>query len=322
MTAHVAHHPDLAQRIDAALGEVPAWDAVRQLLIWVDIRNQVVHQWHPASARDDSIAVDARVGAAMPWRPGHLALAVAEGFGDLDLATGAFELLAPLPPADRPSLMNDAKCDRRGRYWGGTIALDLAPGAGKLYRLDLDGSVHVLHEGLHISNGLGWSPDDREMYLIDSFACVLFAFDFDVETGAIARQRKVIEVPPNEGLMDGLTVDQEGHIWVAMFGGSAIRCYAANGKLVSKISLPVTHPTSCVFGGPDLEDLFITTARQDENGPLDAARLATQPLAGSVLHAKPGVRGLPTRSFGGASMSPAEPRARRGARHAGGIVGT
>jgi sugar lactone lactonase YvrE len=298
MTRELSRDLDVAQRIEASLGEVPAWDAERQVLIWVDVTNRVVHQWDPATDRDEAVAVDAFVGAAMPWKPGHLALAAAGGFGDLDLASGAFEVFAPLPAPDRPSLMNDAKCDGLGRFWGGTIALDLSPGGGRLHRLDLDGTVRVVLEGLHISNGLGWSPDHRVMYLVDSFAG-LFAFDFDIEQGTIARRRLLIDVPRSQGLMDGLTVDEEGHIWVAMFGGSSVRRYTAEGELVSEIPLPVTHPTSCVFGGRDLDALYITSARQDENGPLDESRLADQPLAGSVLRVEPGVRGLPTRSFGG-----------------------
>jgi sugar lactone lactonase YvrE len=177
---------EVAQRIDAMLGEVPAWDSARDVLIWVDVANRTVHQWHPHSQQDEPISVDAFVGAAVPGRPGHLALAVAGGFGDLDLTSGAFKLLATLNEMDRPSLMNDAKCDAAGRYWGGTIALDLSPGAGKLYRLDLDGSVAVMLDGLHISNGFGWSPDNRTMYHIDTLAYALDAFDFDLERGALS----------------------------------------------------------------------------------------------------------------------------------------
>jgi sugar lactone lactonase YvrE len=299
MKSDLSRKVDVAQRIGAALGEVPAWDAARQVLIWVDVPNRVVHPWHPATGRDEPVAVDRFVGAAVPWRPGHLALAVSGGFGDLDLASRAFTLFASIEAADRPSLMNDAKCDAAGRYWGGTIALDLAPGAGKLYRLDLDGSIHVLREGLHISNGLGWSPDNRVMYHIDSYACALDAFDFDLEQGTMSGRRRLIEVPASEGLMDGMTVDEEGYLWVALFGGSAVRRFAPTGEPVDHIDLPVTHPTSCVFGGPDLRDLYITSARQDEHGPMDPARLARQPLAGSVFHVRPGVRGLPTQAFGG-----------------------
>jgi sugar lactone lactonase YvrE len=301
MNRQLSRDLEVAQRIEASLGEVPVWDAERQVLIWVDVTNRIVHQWSPATDRDEAMTVDGFVGAAVPWKPGHLALATADGFGDLDLASGAFEVFARLPTPERPSLMNDAKCDGLGRYWGGTIALDLSAGAGKLYRLDLDGTIQILLEGLHISNGLGWSPDNRVMYLVDSFDA-MFAFDFDMDEGTITRQRRLIEVPRSEGVMDGLTVDQEGHIWVAIFGGSSVRRYTAAGELVAEIPLPITHPTSCVFGGPDLEDLYITTARQDENGPMDASRLINQPLAGSVFRVRPGVPGLPTHSFTGNSL--------------------
>src|SRR5262249_9118890 len=129
---------------------------------------------------------------------------------------------------------------------------------------------------LHIPNGLGWSPDNRVMYLIDSYAA-LYAFDFDLEEGSITRQHALIEVPAAEGLLDGMTVDQEGYLWVALFGGGCVRRYTPGGTLVSEITLPVTHPTSCAFGGPTLEDLYITSARQDERGPMDESRLQNQP---------------------------------------------
>lgn len=293
---------EVAQHAEASLGEGPAWDESRELLIWVDITNRRVHQWNPATGRDEVIAVDRFVGAAVPWKRGHIALAVADGFGDLDSTTGSFAMLGPLTPTDKPSRMNDAKCDGAGRYWGGTIALDLSPGAGKLYRLDLEGSVDVMLDGLHISNGLGWSPDNRVMYLIDSFAYTLYAFDFDLESGSIADRRPLIEVPEADGVMDGMTVDGEGCLWVAIFGGSEVRRYKPDGELIDRIAMPVTHPTSCVFGGLDLADLYITSARQDVNGPMDEAQLTKQPLAGSVFHLRPGVIGLPTNPFRGRSV--------------------
>lgn len=288
---------DVAQRTEALLGEGPAWDSDRHLLLWVDVTNRLVHQWNPATGEREGLAIDPFPTALAPWKPGHLALAGAMGFGDLDLAAGSVHVLAGVDGVEPRSHLNDARCDAAGRYWGGTIAYYPSPGAGKLYRLDPDGSLHVVLEGLTISNGLGWSPDNRVMYLVDSFAA-LDAFDFDLERGRIARRRPLVQVSASEGVMDGMTVDEEGYLWVAMFGGGSVRRYAPDGRLVSEITLPVTHPTSCVFGGTTLADLYITSARQDQHGPMDEARLAKQPLAGSVFHLRPGVAGMRTHAYG------------------------
>ena len=149
--------------------------------------------------------------------------------------------------------------------------------------------------GLTVSNGLGWSPDRRTMYHIDSTTYRIDAFDYDVTSGAVSNRRPHVEIPRSWGLPDGMTVDEEGFLWVAFWGGSAVRRLAPDGRVDATVRFPVTQVTSCAFGGPDLSELFVTTAR---SGLTDAA-LSGQPLAGGLFRVRPGVRGLPSHPFAG-----------------------
>jgi sugar lactone lactonase YvrE len=175
--------------------------------------------------------------------------------------------------------MNDGACDPQGRFWAGTMAHDESPGAGVLYRLELDGRCTTVLAGLTISNGIGWSPDGTAMYLSDSGTGTIERFDFDGATGDIVGRRVIVEISEPGVAPDGLTVDAEGGIWVALWDGGAVRRYTSEGSLLATVPVPVDRPTSCAFGGPDLTTLFITTARHG----LDETALARQPDAGRVF---------------------------------------
>jgi sugar lactone lactonase YvrE len=174
------------------------------------------------------------------------------------------------------------------------MALDERPGAGALYRLDPDLTVHTMLTGVTISNGLDWSLDGRRMYYVDSPTRRIDTFDFDMATGSIANRRTFVEVPADAGVPDGLTVDAAGFVWLALWGGAALRRYAPDGTLERVVPLPVTHPTSCAFGGAALDELYVTSARR----PLDAEEKARQPQAGGVFRLRPGVAGRPANLFG------------------------
>ena len=192
--------------------------------------------------------------------------------------------------------MNDGACDPQGRFWAGTMAHDESSGAGVLYRLELDGSCTTVLAGLTISNGIGWSPDGSVMYLSDSGTSRIDRFDFDAATGQIRGRRTIVEIAEPDVAPDGLTVDEHGDIWVALWGGAAVRCYSPVGSLLATVPLPVDRPTSCAFGGPDRTTLFITTARHG----LDEAALARQPDAGHVFRIDGlGVRGSPCARYRG-----------------------
>jgi sugar lactone lactonase YvrE len=166
---------------------------------------------------------------------------------------------------------------------------------GSLYRLDANRGLTRVLTGVTISNGLGWSPDGRTMYYIDSATHRIDAFDFEPETGSVSGRRRLVELPEGWGLPDGMTVDEEGFLWVAFWGGSAVRRIAPDGQVALVVELPVSLVTSCAFGGDDLADLYVTSARTELSG----TQLRQQPHAGALFRIRPDVRGLPDHPFAG-----------------------
>lgn len=285
-------------RVDghAELGEGPTWDAATGEILWVDIIGRRVHRFRPADGiAGPSLTVARDVGAAVPRRNGGLVLAVAGAFALFDPGASAPATTIPVE-TDRPgNRMNDGKCDPTGRFWAGTLAYAATPGAGSLYRLDPDLSVTTMITGVTISNGLGWSPDTRTMYHIDTSTGGIDAFEFDPATGAIANRRRIIDIPSDSGLPDGMTVDAEGGLWVALWGGGAVRRYLPDGTLERIVELPCRLVTSCAFGGGRLDELFITTASVG----LSHAAQEVQRGAGGLFSCQPGLTGLPPTPFAG-----------------------
>jgi sugar lactone lactonase YvrE len=183
--------------------------------------------------------------------------------------------------------LNDGKADPQGRFWAGTKHLEGEHAIGSLYRLGRDGRAVRVLDGLTVSNGLGWSPDGATMYHVDSPTRRVDAYAFDPATGAVEGRRELVSFPPDAGLPDGLTVDEDGHLWVAFWGGGALRRVAPDGRVVEEIAMPASLVTSCAFGGEDGGDLFVTSARVG----LTDAELRDRPLAGAVFRLRPGVRG-------------------------------
>jgi sugar lactone lactonase YvrE len=279
----------------AELGEGPVWDPAAACLYFVDIELGVVHRYHPESCTSRTFRIGTMVSAIALSGSGDLLLAVHDGFIRLDPASGVTRRIANVE-ADRPDRrMNDGKCDPAGRFWAGTMALDERPGAGSLYRLDADGRVHVMLQHVTISNGLDWSDDARLMYYVDTPTGSIDVFDFDVADGSIANRRSLVHIESGAGWPDGLTLDADGYFWVSLWAGGAVRRYAPDGTLDRVVSLPVTHPTSCAFGGRDLGDLYITSAA---TALTPDARLR-EPLAGGLFRCRPGVRGRPAHRFKG-----------------------
>jgi sugar lactone lactonase YvrE len=283
----------------AILGEGPSWDDATGRLLWVDIVRQEIHRFDPRTGRDEGVRVDQPVGAAVVRVDGGYVAAARNGFALVDPDTGRLELIAAIE-ADVPgNRMNDGKCDSAGRFWAGTQALDLTPHAGGLYRLGADRHAVQVVDDVTISNGLGWSPDDRTMYYIDTAANRLDAFDFDAVSGAVSNRRCLAPLPPEEGGGDGLAVDTDGYVWVALWNGWTLRRYSPGGHLDRVVRFPVSHVTSCCFGGPDLDELYVTTASMTEHGPFSAEELRRQPAAGALFRLRPGVRGLATHPYRG-----------------------
>lgn len=278
----------------AQLGEGPIWDEGSGQLIWVDILAGLIHRFDPGAGADETTEVGQPVGAVASRANDGLVLAMRDGFGVLT-AGGHIEMVAGTESQNVGNRMNDGKCDRAGRFWAGTMAFDQSPGAGALYRLDRVHSVETMVTGVSISNGLCWSADDRLMYYIDSPTQRVDAFDFDIASGRLANRRGLIDIPTEDGLPDGMTIDEEGHLWVAMYGKGAVRRYSPGGDFDRMIELPASQITSCTFGGDDFRDLYITSAAQE----LSQQELASQPHAGALFVCRPGPVGLPANRYGG-----------------------
>jgi sugar lactone lactonase YvrE len=238
------------------------------------------------------------VGTIVRRASGGCLLALENGFAAFDPDTGELDFLVD-PEADLPdNRFNDGKCDPAGRFWAGTMSLSHKPRplTGSLYSLDAEGRVQTHLTGIGVSNGIVWTSDASTMYYIDTVTRCVDAFDFDNQKGEISNRRSIVNVPDELGSPDGMAIDAEDKIWVAFYGGWCVaRFDPATGKMVAQIKMPVSNVTACAFGGPDLDLLYITTARQG----LDEAALAEQPQAGDLFAAQPGVPGVETPMYAG-----------------------
>lgn len=277
------HTAEVAVRERAELGEGPTWDPAAGRLIWVDILSSRIHTYDPSNGRRTVMATEQHVGAAKPRAGGGLVVNLRDGVGLYD-GEGAFSWLARDPVPGRRG--NDAAVAPDGALWAGTMRYDEREAGGSLSRIGPDGGVAVVREAVTVSNGTGWSPDGRLMYYIDSPTRRIDVFD--VEGEHIRGRRPFAVVEPGAGWPDGLTVDAEGCVWTALWDGAAVRRYTPDGRLDLVVELPVRRPTACAFGGPDLADLYISSAR--------TGLVAPHPLSGSLLvlaDAGRGVAGVP-----------------------------
>jgi sugar lactone lactonase YvrE len=276
------------------LGEGPVWDVQEQAFYWLDIRGCLVRRYDWSSGRTQSWTLPEMVGSLAIRERGGLLLAMRSSISFFDPATGALERVAA-PEAGRENMrFNDGKCDRQGRFWSGTMNDLVREPSGTLYRLDPQRGCVAQFNGLRTPNSLAWSPDGRIMYFADSRSQVIHAYPYEPATGELGAPRVFHTVEP-PAIPDGATVDAEGFVWSALYGGSRVVRIAPDGRVDRTIELPVEQPTSCQFAGPDLDVLFITTARQR----LTQEQLAQQPLAGALLAADVGVRGLPETRYRG-----------------------
>ncbi|WP_336965299.1 SMP-30/gluconolactonase/LRE family protein [Sphingobium aquiterrae] len=284
---------ELVADVAADIGEGPIWDDQTGTLIFVDSTIGRIYRLDPSSGALTSIDAGQEIGAAIPRRSGGLVASGRDGLlavGD----DGSIELLVPIEK-DLDHRMNDAKCDARGRLWSGTFSMAFERGAGSLYRVGAGLEPNKMLGDVFVSNGMGWSPDDSIFYYVDTGARAIDAFDYDIETGEISNRRRFLDIPRPAGLPDGMAVDAEGCLWVALYLGGAVRRFSPEGVCLGAISLPMARVTSCNFGGPQLEELYITTANQlihDDGRP-------HEPHAGATYRCRPGVRGLPSHRFAG-----------------------
>ncbi|UUN30687.1 SMP-30/gluconolactonase/LRE family protein [Streptomyces sp. FIT100] len=276
-----------AVREQAALGEGPTWDPATGRLLWVDILSSRIHTYDPASGRRTVMATEQHVGAVKPRAGGGLVANLRDGIGLYGPDGASFRWLVHAPVPGRRG--NDAAVAPDGSLWAGTMRYDEAPGGGSLTRIAPDGTVTEQLPDVAVSNGTGWSPDGRLMYYIDSPTRRVDVLDHTA--GRAVNRRPFVRIEEGAGFPDGLTVDADGCVWVALWDGAAVRRYTPDGTLDRVVELPVSRPTACAFGGPGLRDLYVTTARTGLTRP--------HPLAGSLLVLPAAGQGLTGTPFAG-----------------------
>ena len=280
----------------AELGECPVWSAEEQALYWVDVRAPALHRLDPASGGMRTWPLPRRVGSFGLRESGGAVVALVEGFHLLDLDTGALTFLAG-PDAHVPGTrFNDGKVSPEGRFWAGTMDEErLSRPIAALYRLDPDGGVHRVVDGLIVSNGLAWSADGRTMFHSDSKGTVIWAYDYDPEHGMVANRRVLARPSEEVGRPDGAATDIEGFYWSAGISAGVLNRWAPDGRLDRSIPLPCSNPTMPCFGGPDLRTIFVTSLRHDV--PADV--LEAKPLSGGIFAIEVDVPGVPVGRFTG-----------------------
>ena len=280
----------------ALVGEGPIWDEEDQVLYWVDILSSKLYSYDPVKGKNKTYDVGQHIGTVVLRKSGGVMLAVKDGFASFDLKTGDLKIIND-PESHLPgNRFNDGKCDPAGRFWAGTMAYNNPTTQGSLYRMGTDFEVRKMLGGIGIANGIIWSLDNKTMYYIDSVRYNVRAYDYDIGTGDISNERVVIDVPEGVGLPDGMTIDSEGMLWVAHYGGGRVcRWNPDTGDLLHSVHLPTSQITACAFGGKKLDTLFITCAAQQ----MSEADFEREPHAGALFFCKPGFQGVPAYRFGG-----------------------
>ena len=271
------------------LGEGAIWNYKTGELLWVNITGKILNIYKPRTGDNREMFTGQMIGTVVPAESGKVIVALQNGLYQLDPETGTKKFIADPEENIPTNRFNDGKCDPAGRFWAGTLSLKGESGVASLYRLDPDSTVHKMIENVSISNGIVWSHDLKKMYYIDTPTQKVMGYNYNNETGEISNPVVAVEVPSEIGSPDGMTIDANGNLWIALWGGSAVGCWnPENGELVRKINVPAKNVTSCAFGDDDLETLYITTARQDTN----EEELEKFPFAGGVFKTRPGVKGI------------------------------
>jgi sugar lactone lactonase YvrE len=290
-------HIDVVSDIRCLLGEGPFWDDQLNRLFWVDIMNSGFHEYDPDTGAGESYDVGQYIGCVVPSKdPDIMYVALRDGFASFSRSNRGLKMISD-PEADlENNRFNDGKCDIKGRFWAGTMSMIDESGKGVLYCMKDDFTVEKKIPGVSISNGLAWSGDNMRFYYIDTPTFRIVAYDFDAKNGDISNPEVVVEIPESCGFPDGMTIDNEGKLWVAHWEGSQVcRWDPESGEKIASIDLPLSKPTSCTFGGENLDRLFITSAQVD----LNEDQLANEPYAGCVLVVDGlGVHGSKVNRFG------------------------
>lgn len=280
---------------NSVLGENPLWDPVTGSLWSIDCMSRKLFRHDPAGGEQTEFPLRRTPGSFAFRANGGMLMAYRRGLALIEPGTPML-VDVPSPQIDfAKDVFNDGKCDRRGRFWVGTMDREVHDPIGALYRVDPDLSVHRMADGTTLSNGIAWSPDNNTLYHCDSRPGLVWAYDYDIETGGIANRRVLIDFATRKGMPDGCTVDAEGGLWVAEIGAGQVVRFDTTGREIGAVSVPVTRPTSVIFGGANMRTMFITSMRFS----LSEDEQRQQPEAGSVFALNAGVAGLPEVRFAG-----------------------
>jgi sugar lactone lactonase YvrE len=294
--AEIKHTDSIAEpvlNVRAELGEGALWHPEEQKLYWVDIEGRALHIYDPASGADIQFPTGERISTVVPVAGGNVLVALQNGIHEMDIKTGSLTFIANTKK-DPNVRFNDGKCDPAGRFWVGTKSVNKAKPEAVLYRMDHDKTIRLMLTGIFNSNGITWSADKKTMYYIDTPTLSVQAFDYDNELGTIKNGRVIIGIPIGGGFPDGMTIDEEDNLWIALWGvGTVAKYNPRTGKLLQTIKVPAPNTSSCAFGGRDLKTLYITTARIE----LSADILRQYPLSGDLFCFIPGVAGVKANFF-------------------------
>lgn len=288
---------EIALQYKAVLGEGVLWNGRQNLLYWVDILDHKVFVYDPVSGENKVLDVGNYPSTIVPRETAGAAVTLENGFAHLDLQSGECSLICEMEKDVPGNRFNDGKCDAAGRFWAGTMDLDIKPKKGALYVLDGRYRVRKMLDGVSCSNGIVWTRDNRTMYYIDSPTQQVEGFDFDVETGNISNRRTVVDIPKEAGMPDGMSIDSDDTLWVALFRGGKVNHYdPESGQLLETVEVPgADQVTACAFGGSDLQDLYITTASSDYR----VEDWEKHPNAGCLFTVRTDTKGVPAHYFRG-----------------------
>lgn len=281
--------------LHAEIGEGPIWDARQASLVFVESFGGTIYRYWPRTGELRRWRAGEAIGVAIPRSRGGLVVTGCNGVLALDERSGGIELLVPIEPERTNNRMNDGKCDSRGRLWSGTFSTIFERRQGTLYRIEPDLRATAEMEGVYISNGIAWSPDETRMYYVDSARRGIDVFDYDIRGGKADNLRRFATIERSDGIPDGICSDAEGCLWVALYCGGQVRRYSPSGEWIGTIHLPCLGVTSCGFGGEDLRDLYITTGTHLPEGVCTSQ----QESAGALFRCRPGVKGAPVFPFAG-----------------------
>lgn len=274
--------PEIVLDHACELGEGPVWDEAKQNILWLDIKQGIIHQYNINTKQHSYFNVGEMIGCIAPRESGSFIAGLQTGIAFIDIEKNLVEHIVN-PEESFGNRFNDGKCDAAGRFWAGTMSLNEEKNKGNLYVMETNLSIKKKIDNVTISNGIAWNADNTVMYYINTPTDYVFAFDFNRGTGEINNQKVVIDLTHENGDADGMTIDEDGMLWIAFYGGWRVAHYNPNtGKLLQQIELPVENVTCCTFGGERLDELYITTASQDMSKEL----LMQQPHAGKLFVVK------------------------------------